>query len=301
MANIYNLTNHETMFYTAQCIVNGNWHLFNEDRKLAFNKLKLFCSYISLRSFNSKAFLEDIYLKTQISLMSKRLNTFKVIQFQPSFNDFGRQNFEDLLTDWEGNGDTALAKKFEEIFSDGWEKRKSSREVVKVIYGDGATEETAIKLSSSNVKKRINAENWFINYQYGKENEGWKRERNFMGQSSNNGKIYNVWDIKLSGGKRKSIYFNASIMECLAATNVVLGGWILNANGRGLNEAIVTFTEPSGNVRYALSNKLGFYTFSNVNAGNIYTFNIERKGYVFTPQTYSVNNEDLNLNFFANP
>lgn len=289
------------MFYTAQCIVNGNWHLFNGDRRVALNKLKLFCGYINLKSFNSEAFLEDIYIKTQSSLMSKRLNTFKVIQFQPSFNDFGKQNFRDLLTDWESDGETALERKFEQIFSGDWEKRKSLREVVKVIYGDGASEETAIKFSSSNVKKRINAESWFINYQYGKENEAWKRERNFMAQSSRSEKIHNIWDIRLADGKRKTIYFNASTMECLAAANVVVGGWVLNANGRGIDGAMVTFTESSGNVRYALTNKFGFYRFNNVMVGNAYTFNVAHKRYIFTPQSYSVNNEELNLNFFANP
>lgn len=301
MANIYNLTNQESMFYTAQCIVNGNWHLFNEDRAVALKKLKMFCGYINLKSFSSEAFLEDIYIRIQSSLMSKRLNTFKLIQFQPPFNDFGQQNFKNLLTDWEGNGEIALERKFEEIFSNGWEKRKSLREVVKVTYGDGATEETAIKFSSSNVKKRINAESWFINYHYGKENEDWKRERNFMAQSSNSDKILNIWEISLADGKRNTFYFNASTKECVAAANVVVGGWVLNANCRGIGGAIVTFNESNGNVRYALTNKFGYYRFNNVMAGNNYTFNVAHKGYMFIPQAYSVKNEEFNLNFVANP
>jgi len=301
MANIYNLTNQEAMFYTAQCIVNGNWHLFKGDRNVALNKLKLFCGYINIRSFNSEAFLEDIYIRIQSSLMSKRLNTFKIIQFQPPFHDFGKQNFKDLLTAWEGNGKIALETKFEEIFSDGWEKRKSLREVIRVTYGDGATEETAIKFSSSNVKKRINAESWFINYQYGKENEDWKKERNFMAQSSNSEKIHNIWDIRLSDGKSKTFYFNASTMECLAAASVVVGGWVLNANGRGIDRAFVTFTESNGNVRYALTNPLGYYKFNNVMISNTYTFNVAHERYIFTPKVYSFNKEKVNLNFIANP
>lgn len=300
MANIYNLTNQESMFYTAQCIVNGNWHLFNGDRNVALNKLKLFCGYINLRLFNSEDFLEDIYIRVQSSLMSKRLNTFKIIQFQPPFHDFGKQNFKDLLTSWEKGGETAMERKFEEIFSSGWEKRKSSREVVKVIYGDGATEETAIKFSSSNVKKRVNAESWFINYQYGKENVDWKKERNFMAQSPNSEKLHNIWDIKLTDGKRKTFYFNASTMECLAAANVVVGGWVLKANGRGIDGAIVTFTELNGNVRYALTNKFGYYRFNNVSVGNSYTFNAAHKGFNFTPKVHAANNEELNLNFITN-
>lgn len=300
MSNIYNLTNQESVIYTAQCIVNGNWHLFDGDRNVALNKLKLICGYINLRSFNSEAFLEDIYIRIQTSLMSKRLNTFKIIQFQPPFHDFGKQNFKDLLAQWESNGEIALERKFEEIFSDGWEKRKSLREVIKVVYGDGATEETAIKFSSSNVKKRINAESWFINYQYGKENEDWRKERNFMAQSSNSEKIHNIWDIRLSDGNRKTFFFNASTMDCVAATNVVVGGWVLNANGRGIDGAIVTFTESKGNVRYALTNKFGYYRFNNVAVGNNYTFNVAHKSYIFSPQVCIVNIEELNLNFFAN-
>ena len=300
MANLYNLTNQESMFYTAQCIVNGNWHLFNGDRNVALDKLKLFCGFINAKSFNCDAFLEDIYTRVQSSLMSKRLNTFKLTQFQPPFNDFGKQNFKQLLTDWEGRGEAALENKFEEIFSDGWEEKKSSREVVKVIYGDGATQETAIKFSSSNVEKRINAESWFINYQCGKENEGWKKERNFMTQSSNGEKIHNIWDIRLADGTRKTLYFNASTKECVAAANVVAGGWVLNPNGRGIDGAIVTFTESNGNVRYALTNKFGFYNFNNVMVGNTYTFNVTHKNYIFTPQMHSVNYEEFNLNFMAN-
>jgi len=208
MSNPYNFTNQEMMFYAAQCIANGNWHLFKEDRNLVLQKLKMFCGYINLNAFNLNKFIVDSYQQVQNSMMSTREQSFEIIQFQPPFKDFGKQNLKDLLTGWVEKGEGGLEMKFAEIFSYGWETRKPPREIVKVICGDSTTEEMAVRFSGRSIERRVSAEQWFINYNFGKEGAVWKREKNFTGQSANGEKKLSIWNIRLSDGTRKTLFFD---------------------------------------------------------------------------------------------
>lgn len=80
-----------------------------------------------------------------------------------------------------------------------------------------------------------------------------------------------------------------------------ISGKVLNAAGRGISKAMVTFRDTGGNVRYAVTNPFGYYRFDNINLGAAYTLNVTHKGYSFTVRSGFVDSESISLNFTANP
>lgn len=84
------------------------------------------------------------------------------------------------------------------------------------------------------------------------------------------------------------------------AANVIIGGKVMNATGRGVFRAIVTLTDATGNPRFAFTNPFGFYRFNDVAAGNTYVFGVSHKSHNFTPQVLSIVEDYSNLNFIAN-
>lgn len=83
------------------------------------------------------------------------------------------------------------------------------------------------------------------------------------------------------------------------STLVNVGGRIVNASGRGVSKAQVSFIDGSGVTRYAISNILGYYRFSNVYSGQTIVLSAASKNYTFTPQVVSVVGEMSDLNFIA--
>lgn len=65
------------------------------------------------------------------------------------------------------------------------------------------------------------------------------------------------------------------------AANVVVGGQIKTAGGRGIRNVLVTITFPGGQTRTALSSAFGYYRFADIPAGEVYIFNVSAKRYTF--------------------
>lgn len=84
-----------------------------------------------------------------------------------------------------------------------------------------------------------------------------------------------------------------------AAVNV--SGRVLSENGRAINNALITLTDQNGQTRNATSNSFGYFKFENVQAGESYTFTTSRKGYQFTPQNVTINEDLINFNITALP
>jgi hypothetical protein len=91
------------------------------------------------------------------------------------------------------------------------------------------------------------------------------------------------------------------LLSALAPTaaEVLIGGRIVTPEGRGLFGARVVMTDAGGNVRYAMTNPLGFYRFADVRSGETYVLSPSHKRFVFTPQIVFVGEELGNLNFTA--
>lgn len=87
------------------------------------------------------------------------------------------------------------------------------------------------------------------------------------------------------------------------AASVSVGGRVLAADGRGIYKARISLSDATGNTRTALTNSLGYFRFSNVQAGQIYIITTQHKGYRFVSptQVLSVSEELSDVDFTASP
>jgi hypothetical protein len=83
------------------------------------------------------------------------------------------------------------------------------------------------------------------------------------------------------------------------AASVVVSGRVLSNGSRGISGVRVQITAPNGEVRTALTNGFGYFTFSEVVAGETYLVEVLSKTYRFTPMAVTVNQELTELNFTA--
>jgi hypothetical protein len=78
----------------------------------------------------------------------------------------------------------------------------------------------------------------------------------------------------------------------------IIGGQILNSEGRPIPRCIVTLTGMDGQVvSTAITNPFGYYRFFDVEAGATYSISVRAKGHQFMPQMIEVTGDDLNINF----
>ena len=85
------------------------------------------------------------------------------------------------------------------------------------------------------------------------------------------------------------------------AASVDIGGRVREANGRGIFRTRVTMTDAGGNVRMAFTNQFGYFSFSNVAAGNTYVFSATDRRYQFAEptQVLFINEATEGINFMA--
>lgn len=83
------------------------------------------------------------------------------------------------------------------------------------------------------------------------------------------------------------------------AAGVAVGGMIINAFGRPVNNATITLANNSGLTLRSRSNSFGYYRFDDVPAGADYVLDASAKRYNFTPQMVSVIDQVLNINIIA--
>ena len=91
--------------------------------------------------------------------------------------------------------------------------------------------------------------------------------------------------------------------QATTAASVNVGGRVTDAFGRGISKAQVSATNESGDTFTARTNPFGYYTFSEVQAGQTYTFTVAKKEYefIFPTQTFFVGFDREDLNFIAMP
>ena len=83
------------------------------------------------------------------------------------------------------------------------------------------------------------------------------------------------------------------------ASGVSVGGKVQNMKGRGVANTQITMTDSRGEMRTVRSNPFGFFTFTDVPAGEAYTINIRSKQYTFATQVVNVSQNLDNLVFTA--
>lgn len=89
---------------------------------------------------------------------------------------------------------------------------------------------------------------------------------------------------KQSSGGNFTLYSGFWTPDNLAPTaaNVIVGGRIKTADGRGIQKVRVTITYPDGRTQTALSTSFGNYQFAEIPVGAVYIISITAKKYVFS-------------------
>jgi hypothetical protein len=107
----------------------------------------------------------------------------------------------------------------------------------------------------------------------------------------------------ISSGGAFSIISGFWTPDSLAPTaaTVTVGGRVTTAQGNGIRNARVTIQFSSGETRSTLTGSLGFYRFSDIEAGEAYVFTVSSKRFVFPQpiQVVTVSEERDDINFTA--
>ncbi|MEP7212662.1 MAG: carboxypeptidase regulatory-like domain-containing protein [Acidobacteriota bacterium] len=85
------------------------------------------------------------------------------------------------------------------------------------------------------------------------------------------------------------------------AAAVAVSGRVTTTSGIGVNKATVAITDSLGNSRTAITSSFGYYRFDNLTPGLNYTITVSSKTYTFAPQSMTVNDNLLDVNFVAAP
>ncbi len=83
------------------------------------------------------------------------------------------------------------------------------------------------------------------------------------------------------------------------SATVSVTGKVLTSDGRGLRNAQVFMTDAEGNRRAAITSSLGFYSFTDVEAGGFYVIGVSSKRYRFEMRAVSVGDNISDLDFLA--
>lgn len=86
-----------------------------------------------------------------------------------------------------------------------------------------------------------------------------------------------------------------------AAASVSVSGRVMTSSGRGVSGARVTIADSNANLRVAVTGTFGYYTFLGMSAGGSYTISVASKRNTFTPQTMTINDNLIGVNFTAVP
>jgi hypothetical protein len=83
------------------------------------------------------------------------------------------------------------------------------------------------------------------------------------------------------------------------AASVDVSGRVVDSSGFGIAGVRIAMQDQAGNIVSALTNPFGFYSFTNVQAGQSYLFSPSHKRYEFQPRLVTVNDELTGLDFIA--
>lgn len=83
------------------------------------------------------------------------------------------------------------------------------------------------------------------------------------------------------------------------AASVSVSGRVLAPSGQGVSGARVLLTESDGSTRMSLTNAFGYYSFSDISAGQTAVLSVNSKRYSFESQVITVTEDISDLNFTA--
>ena len=89
----------------------------------------------------------------------------------------------------------------------------------------------------------------------------------------------------------------SACVQVTASGPAVVGGRVFTSDGRGLRNATVSITGPNGYFRQATTSSFGFYSFTDVAAGQTYTIRVFSRFFRFQPRTLLVTGDLSNVDF----
>lgn len=92
--------------------------------------------------------------------------------------------------------------------------------------------------------------------------------------------------------------YEAGILTTTAA-DVEISGRVLTSDGSGLRNAKVWMTDSEGTKRTVITSSLGYYSFTDVEAGSFYILGVTSKRYRFATRAVSASDSISNFDFLA--
>jgi len=111
--------------------------------------------------------------------------------------------------------------------------------------------------------------------------------------------VTSIATISLGEGNVVTCTYNNSSSGTTAA-NVTIAGRVTFADGRGVGGARVVLMDAAGTSRSAVTNRLGYYTFSDVETGHAYIMSASAKQATFTSKLLTVVDALGNVDFSGN-
>ena len=75
------------------------------------------------------------------------------------------------------------------------------------------------------------------------------------------------------------------------AANVTVSGQVLSPEGGAVGGVIVTISDGMGIIQTTVTNNFGYFTFTEIPTGQMYSLDVLSKQYEFTPQDVTVNGD----------
>lgn len=198
------LSNNHLVGLSICTMSSGKWELLGLKRSDALEVIRDYCEQIGLHSDSEEA-AKSVFYSSQNALMAFRKDDFYTIQKEPPFSSFGYNNLVEFLNVYKSGGEEALKETFNKIFSEGWENRVQDQPIIKILSGDGKTEETAVRFSTDEMPKRIRAESWFVHYQFGLQDKDWEKGLHFSTITN-----HSLWVVMLPDGNSENVFFDKS-------------------------------------------------------------------------------------------
>jgi hypothetical protein len=86
----------------------------------------------------------------------------------------------------------------------------------------------------------------------------------------------------------------------ITQANATVSGRVVTAFGQGVPKATVTISNGMGVVQTALTTSFGYFTFTEIPTGKMYTLNVSAKQLDFDPQQVTVNGDVTGIVLMAN-
>ncbi|MDQ3130106.1 MAG: carboxypeptidase-like regulatory domain-containing protein, partial [Acidobacteriota bacterium] len=113
--------------------------------------------------------------------------------------------------------------------------------------------------------------------------------------------LTSIFVSSVTGSSLPTSTTSATILVGPTAANANISGRVLRVDGRGVGNAQVELSDQSGNVRRVRTNAFGYYSFTDIPAGETYIISVRHKQHEFAPKIIFAGENLSDVNFIASP